>query len=444
MRIIKLARLIALPTLFLWICTGTGCKTKTPMKKFYQESLIGFLNKNLNEAIIQDGFSPPVASRIYAYVNLAAYEGYFHGSRDRLQLNGVLNGFEPNYLLPETDTDPELVMFTAFYSTAMELVYRDFIVEEKIIVHRSYYQSILSEKVFDTSESLGKSIADEILKYANKDMYKETRSYPLHTLSGKAGSWEPTPPYYGTPIEPYWGIIRPFLTVDKGAFSVEPNTPFDTLPGSDFYILNERVYKMVNEAGSKEKDIAMYWDGDPMPAKRIKRVSVIKRQLNPVGHWLAITTMLCERANLGEGFCVTTMLRASLATADAMIIGWKNKYEYDVIRPHTYINRYIDEHWNPILATPLFPEYPSGHSVLAGAFSGVLIEIFGDTVAFTDSSQIRFGFQPRSFESISQAAAECANSRIYGGVHYEPAVVTGVASGRKVANYHGMQLKKFK
>lgn len=419
-----------------------GCNNSSQEKeRYYPTTLIAFLNSNLNEAIIQDGFSPPVASRIYAYVNLAAYEGYFYNSTKRLKLSGVLNGFEPHYKKPNSEIDPEFVMFTAFSHTALELVYRDFIVEQKILTHRSFYQSALKGKVFEASEELGKNIANEVLKYASGDLYKETRSYPLHKLAGVPGSWEPTPPYYGTAIEPYWGLIRPFLTVEKDSFSVEPNVPFDTLSSSDFYALNMQVYDMVNRSGEDEMEVAMYWDGDPMPAKRIKRVALTKRQLNPVGHWLALTTILCETTHQDEAFTVSTMLKASLATADAMIIGWKNKYEYDVIRPHTYINRYIDEHWNPVLATPLFPEYPSGHSVLAGACSGVLMGIFGDTVAFVDSSQMRFGFEPRSFGSISEAAEECAMSRIYGGVHYEPAVLTGVGSGRKVAAYHGMRLQ---
>lgn len=438
----KLSGLRSFGFILVFTSILAGCNKSSQEKgRFYPTTLIAFLNSNLNEAIIQDGFSPPVASRIYAYVNLAAYEGYFYNSNERLKLGGVLNGFEPHYTKSDSEIDPEFVMFTAFSHTALELVYRDFIVEQKILAHRSFYQSSLKGKVFEASEELGKNIASEVLKYASGDLYKETRSYPLHKLSDIPGSWEPTPPYYGTPIEPYWGLIRPFLTVEKDSFSVGPNVPFDTLPSSDFYALNMEVYNMVNESGKDEMDVAMYWDGDPMPAKRIKRVALTKRQLNPVGHWLALTTILCETTHQDEASTVTTMLKASLATADAMIIGWKNKYDYDVIRPHTYINRYIDEHWNPILATPLFPEYPSGHSVLAGACSGVLMGVFGDTVAFVDSSQIRFGFEPRSFKSISEAADECAMSRIYGGVHYEPAVLTGIASGRKVAEYHSMHLQ---
>jgi len=441
---IKLFREISILLLLLQLIIFFSCNNKEEsIEKFYPHHLIDFLNDKLNEAIIQDGFSPPVASRIYAYVNLAAYEAYHYDNPNKIKMSGVLNEFEPAYDFPRSkQVDPEFASFTAFYKIAYELVYRDFIVDSLILSHKKYFKSMLPKDIYENSEMLGKVVANKIVAYAKTDNYDKTRSYPLYQLSKKPGSWEPTPPYYGTPIEPFWGEIRPFLITQLDSFKAAEHIPFDTAKGSPFYKLNEHVYQSSMKTNKEQKEIAMYWDGDPMPAWRVRRITLFKRQLNPVGHWLAICKPLNNMSPMTEGEAIESYMRVSLAIADAMIVGWKNKYDFGMIRPHTYVNRYIDKKWDPVLVTPLFPEYPSGHSVLAGSGGGILIDIFGDSVSFVDSSQIRFGHEPRYYQSISEAIDECADSRVLGGIHYIPAVEVGVSLGRKVANLHIDKLHK--
>ncbi len=403
--------------------------------KFYSHNLIDFLNDNLNEAVIHDGFSPPVAGRIYAYANLAAYEAYHYNKPGKLKLAGILNEFDPQYNYPsDKQFDRDFAMFTAFYKTAYVLVYRDFVIDSFIVSQKGFFEKNLKKDVYANSEALGEAVANEIIRYSKTDKYYETRSYPLYQLSGKPGTWEPTPPMYGTAIEPYWGQIRPFLVPNIDSFKLPEHIPFDTTKGSEFYELNETVYHAAMDAGEEGKNIAMHWDGDPMPPyRRVRRVVLTKRQLNPIGHWLAIGKTLNHLNEKTESEAVETYMRVSFATADALIVCWKNKFEINLIRPHTYINRYIDKRWDPILATPLFPEYPSGHSCIAGSASGVLIDIFDDPTPFVDSMQIEFGFPARNFSSIAEAADECAQSRVYGGVHFAPAVKEGVEIGKKVA-----------
>ncbi len=411
--------------------------------KFFHTRLIDFLNDNLNEAIIQDGFSPPVSSRIYAYVNLAAYEAYHYNHPDKLELDGVLNDFHPDYnFSSEQKIDEEFAAFTAFYQTAYGLVYRDYLVDSLIVSQKKYYKSKLDGKVYRNSEDLGKSVAREILSYAKTDNYLATRSYPLYELSEKPGAWEPTPPYYNTPIEPFWGNVKPFLIENLDSFKAPEHIEFDSIKGSPFFDLNYDVYQRVMQATKEQKAIAMYWDGDPMPAYRLKRVVISRRQLNPVGHWLALSKALNNVTGKTESQAIEIYMRCALTTADAMIVGWKNKYAYDLIRPHTYINRYIDAKWDPVLVTPAFPEYPSGHSMISGSCGATLIHFFGDSIAFVDSSQIKFSHESRTYNSVSEAINECAQSRIFGGVHYAPAVEEGVQLGRKIAELHIRKLHR--
>ena len=111
------------------------------------------------------------------------------------------------------------------------------------------------------------------------------------------------------------------------------------------------------------------------------------------------------------------------------------KYRSNLIRPETLINKYIDESWTPLLQTPPFPEYTSGHSVVSGAASEVLTDIFGDHFAFDDTTEIPYGLPVRHFISFRNAAKEAAISRVYGGIHYNAAVIEGLSQGINVGNY---------
>ena len=124
-----------------------------------------------------------------------------------------------------------------------------------------------------------------------------------------------------------------------------------------------------------------------------------------------------------------------MAIADAFISCWDEKYRSNLIRPETVINQYIDENWQPVLQTPPFPEYTSGHSVVSGAAATALTSIFGDNFSFDDDTEIPFGLPVRSFKSFNLAADEAAISRMYGGIHYRAAVEIGVKQGRNLGKF---------
>ena len=114
---------------------------------------------------------------------------------------------------------------------------------------------------------------------------------------------------------------------------------------------------------------------------------------------------------------------------------WQAKYAYDLVRPITYIRRVIDPKWEPLLNTPPFPEYPSGHSTQSGAAAAVLTAFFGDNFAFEDETGTADGRKPRNFTSFREAAEEAGISRLYGGIHFRAAIERGLAQGRCIAAY---------
>ena len=125
----------------------------------------------------------------------------------------------------------------------------------------------------------------------------------------------------------------------------------------------------------------------------------------------------------------------SISLFDAFISCWDEKYRSNLVRPETVINTYIDGEWLPVLQTPPFPEHTSGHSVISAASALTLTKLYGDNFEYTDNVEQEYGLPIRHFQSFIQASEEAAISRLYGGIHYRPAIDFGVNQGRKVGQY---------
>ena len=156
------------------------------------------------------------------------------------------------------------------------------------------------------------------------------------------------------------------------------------------------------------------------------------KKITPGAHWIGITKVACRKANYDFQESVYAHTKTSIALFDGFISCWDEKYRSSLIRPETLINQNIDENWKPILQTPPFPEYTSGHSVVSGAASICLTEIFGDNFSFEDDTEVPYGLPIRSFSSFNQAAEEAAVSRLYGGIHYRAAIDLGLSQGRSI------------
>ena len=163
----------------------------------------------------------------------------------------------------------------------------------------------------------------------------------------------------------------------------------------------------------------------------------------PAYFWdtLAVTLGAQHHATLSENARLLAL--TNIAMADAAITCWEAKYHYVTWRPVTAIpladtdgnpDTTADPSWTPLLTTPNFPEYPSGHSTVSGAAATVLARFFGNETSFTLDSDVLLGVT-RSFSSFSAALDEVADARVFAGIHYRTACVDGQASGTEVANY---------
>jgi hypothetical protein len=252
--------------------------------------------------------------------------------------------------------------------------------------------------------------------------------------------WQPTPPSYMEGIEPHWNKIRPFVIDSAAQFKPEPPPPFDMEKGTAFYEEVKEVYDISNEITEKgdeseEVAIAQFWDCNPYVSVTRGHLMFATKKISPGAHWIGIVKIACRDTESDFDKTTFAYAKTAIAIADAFISCWDEKYRSNLIRPETLINEYIDDSWKPVLQTPPFPEYTSGHSVVSGAASVALTDIFGQDFAFDDDTELKYGLPIRSFSSFREAADEAAISRMYGGIHYRKAVEVGVKQGRDLGNF---------
>lgn len=183
-----------------------------------------------------------------------------------------------------------------------------------------------------------------------------------------------------------------------------------------------------------EKQIAAFWDCNPFAVQDNGHLLVGLKKISPGAHWMGIASIACKQS--GKNFSETVQVFTTVAVGlmDGFLSCWDEKYRSNRIRPETAIRKYIDASWTPLLQTPPFPEYLSGHSTVSGASATILTHFFGDDYAYTDTVEVRYGLPARKFTSFKQAAQEAAISRYYGGIHFMDAIENGLVQGEQVGS----------
>lgn len=394
----------------------------------------------LTSVIVHDIFSPPVASRIYAYSNIAAYEVIAQGSSEYQSLSGQVKGLLPTPPLPKEKINVEIAALVAQMEIGKALIFS----EDKMIVYRdSLFQnwSKKNSKMFEASKAYGLEVAAHIAEWMDKDNYKETRTMPKFTVNAdEVSRWKPTPPMYMDGIEPHWSRIRPFVLDSATQFKPIPHPEYTMDEKSDFYKELMEVYSVGGGTDPEERnpehvEIAKFWDCNPYVSTTKGHLMFATKKITPGGHWIGICKIACLKNKADFNKTVYAYMKTSIALADGFISCWDEKYSSNLIRPETLINETLDENWFPVLQTPPFPEYTSGHSVVSGAASVVLTQIFGDDFAFDDDTELVYGLPVRKFNSFYHASSEAAISRLYGGIHYRAAIDNGLVQGKNIGKF---------
>jgi membrane-associated phospholipid phosphatase len=420
--------------LLITVLCAAGCRTQTPAPSAAEEAeRLHAAAQALTDVITYDIFSPPQASRIYAYASIAAYEVVRQADTSYRSLAGQLRDLPEMPRAPRGDSvSLSLAGVRAFLSVSHALTFsRERMDSLRTSISDAMGQS-LAVDVTNRSIVYGDSVAATVLAWAGRDMYRESRGYPKFTVTQAPGRWIPTPPAYMDAVEPNWPLLRS-LTMDSASqFRPAPPHPFSIAPGSPFRREAEEVLTTTKAMTAEQRAIAAFWDCNPYVMNVQGHTMFATKKMSPGGHWMGITRLVARQSNAGIIRAAESYARVAIALYDGFLSAWDEKYRSAVIRPETVINASLDESWQPMLQTPPFPEYPSGHSVISNAAAMVLSELYGDSVAFTDSTEKVYGLPDRRFPSFRAAAAEASISRLYGGIHFRRAIEEGSAQGMRI------------
>ncbi|MGQ0713746.1 MAG: vanadium-dependent haloperoxidase [Gemmatimonadaceae bacterium] len=428
------ALLVAASITLVTACTSAhgDYRTDPPDAELLHEAVA-----NLTNVIVYDIFNPPQAARAYSYASVAAYEALRHGDSTFRTFAGQLNGLSP---VPAPAADSEyylpLAGVHAFMTVGKALTFSQGRMDSlRSVMHERIRRMRVPDDVFARSVAYGDEVAEHILAWSKQDNYLQTRGYAKYTVTEAPGRWVPTPPGYMDAVEPHWSKIRPFALDSASQFRPEPPYAFDMNPGSAFFREVKEVYDVTVHLTDEQRAIAAFWDCNPYVMNVRGHAMFATKKITPGGHWMGIAAIAARKASASLVQSAATYARTAIALHDGFISSWDEKFRSNVVRPETAINAHLDPSWQPLLQTPPFPEYTSGHSVISTAAAAVLTDEFGDNFAFADSTELTYGLPVRSFPSFNAAADEAAMSRLYGGIHYRMAIEEGVVQGRKVGEF---------
>lgn len=380
----------------------------------------------LYEVVKAEKTPPPLASRVYGIAAVALYESVVSGSKEQRSLAGQLNGLSSVPRPSDAIYDWPAVVNAAlpnsirgvFSYISPNTLGRINSLERKL---DGELRGRLAADIYERSSAHGRAVSGAILAWAATDGFALHNDCPYVMPAGSTGGWRPTPPGFGgKPLQPCWGQLRP-MALKSGQECAAPGAPkFSDSTNSEFYAAGVEVHKIGLGLSTEQRIIADYWADNAGDSG------------TPPGHWIAIASQIARKDNLSLVKAAEAYARVGIAVHDAFIGCWYTKYLHNLKRPVTYINDNVHGQWRSYIATPPFPSYPSGHAVQSGAAAKVLTDMFGAR-GFTDTTHTDHGLKPalrpRAFKSFQQAAAEAAQSRLYGGIHYAFDNSDGLASG---------------
>ncbi|GAA0872879.1 hypothetical protein GCM10009117_20260 [Gangjinia marincola] len=398
------------------------------------------LVNEVTNTMVHDIFSPPVASRVYVYPNIAAHEILTLQSDKYSSLAGQLTDLTSIPKPQDPNINLNAAAIIAHHNLSKQLVFTEDIISSYTdSLFRSW--EVINKQQFKASKQYAQQVTDHITAWMSKDNYAQTRTMPKFSIQTNDPSrWQPTPPAYIEGIEPNWKKMRTLVLDSAAQFKPEKHPEFSMKENSDFYKELMEVYEVSqsitkNGDQSKEIQIAQFWDCNPYVSVTRGHLMFATKKITPGAHWMGIAEIASKNNQDSLDDAVYAFTKTSIALYDGFISCWDEKYRSNLIRPETLINQHIDEQWKPILQTPPFPEYSSGHSVISGAAATVLTQIYGDNIPFDDDTETKYGLPVRTFKSFNAAAEEAALSRLYGGIHYRAAIDNGLVQGKNVGEH---------
>ncbi len=390
-----------------------------------------------------DGFRPAPTCRAMAYINMGAYETAVPGMTKYKSLSEVIPDFPATSLAYQPSQIDWSIALNAFYARTFSFFLYNATQDHHFDIQRTEVQQLeklgrnVPQGIVNASIDWGQKVANTMISYSETDQVGASQvrvGRPTDYFPPVGdGLWIPTYPDLSRALFPYWGDVRVFAASQNDLLSPPPAFAYNTNPTSLWFKDNLEVADAINNMNDESRWIAEFWSDD-----------LTGLTFSPPARILAIANQVIklEKTNLEE--TLHLYCKMGIGFNDASVGAWKSKYTYNTERPETFIRKYIDPDFKPILGeaigtpglSPSFPGYPSGHSTFAGVCEVMFDRFFGAQYEFTDHCHLgrtEFAGYPRTFSSWKELAEEDAYSRIPLGVHIRLDCSEGLRLGRSIA-----------
>jgi hypothetical protein len=383
-----MTRLLSFIILLLIVTSASAQKNDHFSTPDYVKAL-----KSSTDVMINDVTSPVAAARYYAYICLAANQTYSLFQKQQNDFTSAVRGLAPfkvdQRLVDKSDETFSTIL--ALYKAGTRLLPSGYLLKP----HTDSLLQIarkkkLSEEKIKASSDLVDSVIKQLVKYASGDNFSKLSGFRRFTPTNGDAYWQPTAPGFMAPVEPFWYTLRTFILDSCGQFTGGPPAAYDTTSTSSFYKQMKEVYDIKQKLSKEQAHVAMFWDCNPFALQQVGHLEFGIKKISPGGHWMGITGIACKKGKLSLGETSYAHAVLALGMCDAFVSCWNNKYKFNRVRPVTAIKKLVDREWAPLLQTPPFPEYTSGHSVISTTSATILTHLFGDNFAFTDNTEVDF------------------------------------------------------
>ncbi len=387
------------------------------------------------------GFTAPVSGRAYSYFSIGMYESSIEILPELVSVSGQLDGYDRKVWKNQEEELNWMLVANAVDYTILNYMYRAMPPSNKRQID-FMNDSILKEfsknnskKVNHRSSLYGVKIAQEIIQWSKLDGGDEgfAQNFPIDFQAPYCSAcWVKTTPGFLPSLLPYWGENKQLLK-ESNRIS-DDCTVFEFSEDTNSFLFKQAmiVYENAKKTDTTYEIIAEYWDDGAGYSG------------TPTGHFFTIASQLVKQKSMKLDEALELYLKLGVAVNEAFIAAFKLKYKYNFIRPITYIHKNIDENFNSRIASPPFPEFPSGHSFQSGAATEVMKSFFTDQTTITDSTNFNrndIDGTPRTYSSFTEMSEEISISRLYGGIHFQESLDVSLAYGRKIGIYVTNKLK---
>ncbi|RXJ44445.1 vanadium-dependent haloperoxidase [Gelidibacter gilvus] len=379
---------------------------------------------NMLRIPLAEGTGSQASGRAQAYCGIALYESLVQAMPSHVSMQGQLTDFPT---MPKLEPDKIYYWPAVANATLAEMNRKLFSLTSDANKSRidslensmnSIYSQEVDADILERSIGFGKEIALKVYEWAATDGFANTN--PPYVPTGEVGTWVSTPPNFPKPANPYASQHRLLTPGVSIGVALDPPSPYSSEPESAFYNMVKEVYDISQVLTPDQKAMALYHRDVPgYPGG---------------GHFIAILSQVLSTANPKLDQAAIAYVKCGITQYDAGEMCFTDKYAYKVVRPITYIRDVMGHtSWNALFNTPGHPEFPAAHAYVSAAFAGALTSVFGDNFQFTLNTYEYLDLPARSYNSFAEMSKEMADSRVFGGIHYQASCDKARIAGNKVA-----------